>query len=212
MRSAHFALTLVIWASCSTAYGQGQVLNKTLQHDGLTRSYTLYIPPSYTGSEAWPLVLNLHGAGGDGSWQMSNAGMNAVANTGNFLVAYPNATVSPGYGFSLWNDGSLFPNGPDDVDFISTMIDELASELPHRFLESLRDGTLERRGDELLPRKPVTQSARRHRPGWSPASCQSNRATAIARVARARDGRFLCPHRRRLYEYTLTGRRVFQHV
>ena len=31
------------------------------------------------------------------------------------------------YGFSLWNDGSLFPNGPDDVDFISTMIDELAT-------------------------------------------------------------------------------------
>ena len=127
MRSAHFALTFVIWASCSTAYGQGQVLNKTLQHDGRARSYTLYIPPSYTGSEAWPLVMNLHGAGGDGSWQMSNAGMNAAANTGNFLVAYPNATVSPGYGYSLWNDGSLFPNGPDDVDFISTMIDELAT-------------------------------------------------------------------------------------
>jgi polyhydroxybutyrate depolymerase len=127
MRSAHFALTLVIWASCSTAYGQGQVLNRTLQHDGLARSYTLYIPPSYTGSEAWPLVFDLHGAGGDASWQMSNAGMNAVANTGNFLVAYPNATVAPGYGKTLWNDGSLFPNGPDDVDFISTMIDELAT-------------------------------------------------------------------------------------
>ncbi|MEX2141771.1 MAG: PHB depolymerase family esterase [Pirellulales bacterium] len=123
----HFALTLVIWASCSTAYGQGQVLNKTLQHDGRARSYTLYIPPSYTGSEAWPLVFDLHGASGNASWQMSNAGMNAAANTGNFLVAYPNATVAPGYGFSLWNDGSLFPNGPDDVDFISTMIDELES-------------------------------------------------------------------------------------
>jgi polyhydroxybutyrate depolymerase len=117
----------VIWVSCSTAYGQGQVLNKTLQHDGRARSYTLYIPPSYTGSEAWPLVFDLHGASGDASWQMSNAGMNAVANTGNFLVAYPNATVAPGYGYSLWNDGSLFPNGPDDVDFISTMIDEVAT-------------------------------------------------------------------------------------
>jgi polyhydroxybutyrate depolymerase len=127
MRSAHFALTLVICASCSTAYGQGQVLNKTLQHDGRARSYTLYIPPAYTGSEAWPLVFNLHGASGNASWQMSNAGMNAVANTGNFLVAYPNATVAPGYGYSLWNDGSLFPNGPDDVEFISTIIDELAT-------------------------------------------------------------------------------------
>jgi len=53
--------------------------------------------------------------------------MNAEADTGNFLVAYPNASASPVDGFSLWNDGSLFPNGPDDVGFIGAMIDELAS-------------------------------------------------------------------------------------
>ena len=128
MRSAHFMLTLCILASCSTAYSQGQVLNETLQHDGLTRSYTLYTPPSYTGDAAWPLVFNLHGGRLTGTQQMLVSGMNAVADTGNFLVAYPNATASHVDGFSLWNDGVLFPNGPDDVGFISAMIDELASD------------------------------------------------------------------------------------
>ena len=48
MRSARLMLMLWLWASCSAAYGQGQVLNRTLQHDGLTRSYsTLHSPCIY---------------------------------------------------------------------------------------------------------------------------------------------------------------------
>ena len=65
MRPACLASVLLSLTSCSAAYGQGQVLNRTLLHDGLTRRYTLYVPPSYTGEAAWPLVLNLHGLGGN---------------------------------------------------------------------------------------------------------------------------------------------------
>src|SRR5687767_4032093 len=100
MKLTHFLRAALIVASCSTAFGQGQVLNRTLQHDGLTRRYTLYIPPSYTGDAAWPLVFNLHGGASNAFQQMSLSGMNDVANTGNFLVAYPDATGSPAF----WNN------------------------------------------------------------------------------------------------------------
>ena len=48
-----------------------------------------------------------------------------MADAGNFLVAYPNATVNPQIGLSQWNEGTMYPNGPDDVGFIDAMIDEL---------------------------------------------------------------------------------------
>jgi polyhydroxybutyrate depolymerase len=128
MKMARLVLMLLLWAACSAAYGQGQVLNRTLQHDGRTRSYTLYIPPTYTGEEPWPLVLNLHFFTGNGSAQMSLSGMNAVANSGRFLVGYPNATVNPQVALSQWNEGTMFPNGPNDVGFIGALIDQLKSD------------------------------------------------------------------------------------
>ena len=53
--------------------------------------------------------------------------MNAVADAGHFLVAYPDATVKPQVGLTQWNEGSMFPNGPDDVGFIDALLDELES-------------------------------------------------------------------------------------
>ena len=125
MRSARLMLMLWFWVSCSAAYGQGQVLNRTLQHDGLTRSYSIYVPPAYTGEEAWPLVLNMHFMGGNAAAMMARTGMNGLADAGNFLVAYPNATVNPQVALSQWNEGTMYRNGPDDVGFISAMLDEL---------------------------------------------------------------------------------------
>jgi polyhydroxybutyrate depolymerase len=128
MRSARLMLVLWSWVSCSATYGQGQVLNRTLQHDGETRSYTLYVPPAYTGDEAWPLVVNLHFLSGSASGQITRSGMNSVANDGHFLVAYPNALVNPQTGLSQWNEGSMFPNGPDDVGFVGALIDRLEDD------------------------------------------------------------------------------------
>ena len=70
-------------------------------------------------------MLNMHFMGGNAAAKMARSGMNGVADTGNFLVAYPNATVNPQIGLSQWNDGTMYPNGPDDVGFINAMIDEL---------------------------------------------------------------------------------------
>jgi polyhydroxybutyrate depolymerase len=122
MKSTCISMALTICGFCSAAYGQGQVLNRTLQHDGLTRRYALYVPSAYTGNAAWPLVINMHGATSNSSQQMSFSGMNAVADAGDFLVVYPDALGSP----TFWNDG-ISPSSTDDVGFISQLLDELES-------------------------------------------------------------------------------------
>jgi polyhydroxybutyrate depolymerase len=67
--------------------------------------------------------LNLHGGTSNALQQMSLTGMNEVANTGDFLVVYPDGTGSPAF----WND-QLSPSSADDIGFISTLLDQLEAD------------------------------------------------------------------------------------
>lgn len=42
-------------------------INKTMQVNGVTRAYVVYVPPNYTPDKAWPLIVFLHGMGERGS-------------------------------------------------------------------------------------------------------------------------------------------------
>ncbi len=118
----------------------GRVLEKTLQQGDSVRSYLLYVSDAYDGSEDWPLVINIHGYALDAGFQLVFSQMNAVADTGHFLVAYPQGTlmlstvptVPPqGLGFNISgpDDTTFFsPGNVDDVDFISSMMDQIESE------------------------------------------------------------------------------------
>ena len=107
---------------------QPQLEERTITVDGLERECLLYIPAAYDGSEEWPLVFNLHGAGSNPEEQLSLSGMNAVADTGHFLVAYP-LGIQNGEGLegTGWNT-SLQPDFQDDVLFISNLIDTIAND------------------------------------------------------------------------------------
>lgn len=103
-----------------------QLLKKTIMVDTLERSYLIYVPAAYDGSEEWPLVFNLHGATSSAREQMLISGMNAVADTGRFLLVYPEG-ISNLAGNTGWNE----PQSPaiqDDVLFISTLIDSIGGE------------------------------------------------------------------------------------
>ncbi len=98
-------------------------LNVNFPYDGINRACRLYVPPTYTGTEAVPLVLNLHGFGGNGPEQQDYAKMDAVADTAGFLVAYPTGA------FNAWNAGLYYASTTteDDVGYISTLIDSLGA-------------------------------------------------------------------------------------
>lgn len=114
-------------SSCQELTGAPQLLDLFLQHQGISRRYLLYIPADYDGMEEWPLVINLHGLGNNRLQQQFLSGMNDVADTAHFLVAYPEGTLAiqpNGRLAPAWNPG-LLPERADDVDFIEHLIDTL---------------------------------------------------------------------------------------
>ena len=101
--------------------------NQTLQYDGLTRQYSIYVPASYDGTVEFPLLFNFHG-GNDliASWQTSSD-MRSLADDENFIVVYPQARpdLSDGNSFNwLPKSAGTF----DDVPFISALIDAIAGD------------------------------------------------------------------------------------
>jgi polyhydroxybutyrate depolymerase len=97
-----------------------------------TREYYIYFPASYDPATPTPLLINFHGFDGSAdaySAEVGGGGLDAVADNGNFLVAYPQA-VEGDKGGRYWDPGD---NGiPDieenDVYFTERLIAHIAIE------------------------------------------------------------------------------------
>lgn len=102
-------------------------LNNSIVYDGETRQYSIYIPSSYNGDTAFPLMFNFHGGGGDIASQIAIADMSSIADTANFILVYPQALPDPNDGGST-NWLHKEPTTVDDVFFIEALIDSISSE------------------------------------------------------------------------------------
>jgi polyhydroxybutyrate depolymerase len=119
-------LSLLVFITCiSASIAQGYT-SKTIQHDGLTREYSIYVPASYDGTTSFPLLFNLHGGGGNITSHIGIADMSSIADTANFIVVYPQARPDPSDGNSF-NWISKVSGTFDDVAFFSSLIDTIAS-------------------------------------------------------------------------------------
>ncbi len=117
--------SLILFIVCiSFSYAQGYI-SETIQYDGLTREYSIYVPASYDGTTSFPLLFNFHGGGGDIASQIAIADMSPIADTENFIVVYPQARQDPSDGNSF-NWIPKVPGTFDDVPFISSLIDTIA--------------------------------------------------------------------------------------
>ncbi len=104
--------------------------DQTLESGGLTRRYTLHIPPGYDGKTPLPLVVSLHGFAGSSFDQQFWTGWNAIADREHFIAVYPNGTGFP----QRWNAGqsAYITNGGglvDDVAFFRDLFDMLDKTL-----------------------------------------------------------------------------------
>ena len=86
---------------------------QTMQHDGLTRSYRLYVPDSYDPNTAVPLVFNLHGYTSNALQQEVYGDFRSIADTANFILVHPDGTLD-GSGNRFWNAFGA-SGGVDDV-------------------------------------------------------------------------------------------------
>jgi polyhydroxybutyrate depolymerase len=98
-----------------------QTTTGSLIHDGINRSYRVFLPSGYNSTIKYPLVLNLHGNGSTASTQEMYSQMNSVADTAKFIIVYPNGISN------TWNSGFGHVS-TDDVGFISALIDKMISD------------------------------------------------------------------------------------
>ena len=102
-------------------------ISDSMSHGGIMRYYSYYLPASYDGVKAFPLVLNLHGYG-SASWQQSfYADFKPIADTADFIVVHPDGSFQPGSTTTqFWNVG-FFPSAIDDVGFLERVIDTISA-------------------------------------------------------------------------------------
>ena len=118
--------SLFLFIVCTSfSYAQGYI-SETIEYDGLTREYSIYVPASYYGTTSFPLLFNFHGGGGVIASQIAIADMSPIADIANFIVVYPQARQDPSDGNSF-NWIPKVPGTFDDVPFISSLIDTIAS-------------------------------------------------------------------------------------
>ena len=97
-------------------------------HKGRMRNYLIHIPPSYNKESFIPLVIALHGGGGDGKRVEKITLMSQQSDKDGFVLVYPDAIEGH------WNDGRgvnkyrSHREDIDDVGFISVLIDVLAED------------------------------------------------------------------------------------
>jgi polyhydroxybutyrate depolymerase len=102
-----------------------QTINGTIMHDGIVRSYKLYIPAIYSGNTAVPLLFNFHGYTSNSNQQMFYGDFRNIADTANFLVVHPQGTldVNNTTHFNVGWGGSTV----NDVGFTEELINSLSA-------------------------------------------------------------------------------------
>ena len=131
-----FTILLTILSSCDkddvNANSESCYTNSNAQsivHDGINREYVLYMPNSYDGATAVPVLFNFHGFGGSASEFMQEADMRSLAEADTFILIYPQGSCLDGS--SHWNAcpaGGDNKSNADDFGFVEAIINELSSQ------------------------------------------------------------------------------------
>ena len=108
----------------------GDSVSIDLAYGGLDRFYLLHAPARVDKGTPAPLVLNLHGGGGNPAQQERDSGMSAVADQAGFIVAYPAGTGKRKARFLTWNIGMTdtyaSEHNIDDIGFLRAVIKDIS--------------------------------------------------------------------------------------
>ncbi len=121
----HFALIAIVLLYAISIEAQ-QTINGTLMHNGIERSYILYVPETYNPSVEAPVVFNFHGYTSNAIQQLNYGDFRPMANEDGFLIVVPEGTVDS-QGNTHFNVGWGNSN-IDDVGYTEALLDELSTE------------------------------------------------------------------------------------
>jgi polyhydroxybutyrate depolymerase len=118
-----------------------EIKSGKMMYQGYERTYKYYVPSTYTGKKALPLMLSFHGSGSSAEGQITLTDYHKIAEKEGFIVVFPDSTViNEDDEVIIPKDNSFDPNSPlirrwntgtatgtlagiDDVGFTSALID-----------------------------------------------------------------------------------------
>lgn len=107
--------------TCNLSHASG-VTTQQLASGARPRTYRLFVPPAYDGRQRLPLVLDLHGSGGNSAGEARTSGLEELSGTERFLVATLDAEGG------RWNVPAQ-ADRPDDVAYVRDVIDHVAARV-----------------------------------------------------------------------------------
>ncbi len=101
-------------------------------HGGLKREYIVYVPAGLPSGPA-PMLLALHGGGGDMDFQADNYGLKQKADGAGYIAVFPNGySRFPGGILATWNAGNCCGQARDkqvdDVGFLKAVIERVSRQ------------------------------------------------------------------------------------
>jgi polyhydroxybutyrate depolymerase len=100
-------------------------IDESFIHDGIVRTYRIYIPEIYDPSTEVPLLFNLHGYGSNNLEQEFYGDFRPIADTANFIIVHPNGTIDNNNN-RFWN--TFGGSNVDDLGFIGALADTIIAQ------------------------------------------------------------------------------------
>lgn len=127
------SLQQVVRGTAQSPLVAGHSETVTLDHGGRTRRYHLHVPPGAEGAAGLPLLLVLHGGGGDGERIRATSGLVELAVRQGFVVAFADGT-GPAGRLLTWNSGGIHvyaaAHDVDDVGFLRAVVADVQRRVP----------------------------------------------------------------------------------
>jgi polyhydroxybutyrate depolymerase len=112
----------------------GTESSHTVRHGGRDRRYLLHVPPHDDSQPAMPLLVVLHGGGGNGAQVRANTGIAEIATRAGFAVAFPDGSGLLPKRLLTWNSGGIdvyaSRNDVDDVGFLREVVRDVGQRVP----------------------------------------------------------------------------------
>jgi polyhydroxybutyrate depolymerase len=105
--------------ACERPHAAGQFAEK-FDFEGKARTYQLYVPPSYRGTSAVPVVFNFHGYGSNAVQQMVYGNFKPLADRNDFLIVAPDGQGARRH-FNLTNEKGR----QNDIKMVLTLLDHI---------------------------------------------------------------------------------------
>jgi polyhydroxybutyrate depolymerase len=101
----------------------GEAVSHTIDVNGVSRTYLLYVPPGQSGKHL-PAFILLHGGGSTDAQQETYSNFDAFAEAHGLVVMYPQGIDKH------WNDGRVIGHESmaDDVGFMKAMLAEVTAQ------------------------------------------------------------------------------------